>query len=115
MRLRCEALWPILIGVGVTILTMMVPNAGVIGEFPDVRFVSVPLLGVGYWGSPLPWLKQVVYPGAPKQLIWPNLLADIVFWVVVVAVAKLLWMKVLAKPGKPKRAKAKRKPRRRRR
>jgi hypothetical protein len=93
-------------------LTALVPNTGAIGEFPDVRFVSIPMLGVSYWGSPLPWLKQVVYPGAPKQLIWPNMLADIVFWVVVVAVAKLFWLKVLAKP-KIRRRRAK--PRRRRR
>jgi hypothetical protein len=112
---RKVAVFAVVAGIAVTALTALVPNTGAIGEFPDVRFVSIPMLGVSYWGSPLPWLKQVVYPGAPKQLIWPNLLADIVFWVVVLAVVKLLWVKVLAKPGKPKGAKAKRKPRRRRR
>ena len=107
---RKAAVFAVFAGIAVTALTALAPNTCAIGEFPDVRFVSIPMLGVDYWGSPLPWLKQVVYPGAPKQLIWPNLLADILFWAVVLAVVKLLWLKVLAKPGKPKRAKAKRMP-----
>ena len=104
MRVCCKTMWPILAGVGIAMLTALVPNAGVIGEFPDVRFVSIPMLGVSYWGSPLPWLKQVVYPGAPKQLIWPNLLADIAFWVLAVAVVKLFCIRALEK-AKPRRAK----------
>ena len=100
-----------LAGLALTLATSLVPNTGVIGEFPDVRFVPVPLLGVSYWGSPLPWLKQVVYPGAPRQLVWPNLLADVAFWVLLLAVVKVLWLKALAKP---KRA-GRRKPRRGRR
>ncbi len=38
------------------------------------------LLGVGYWGYPLPWLKQVVYPGAPKVIIWHFLILDWLIW-----------------------------------
>jgi len=103
-------------GLALTLATSLVPNTGVIGEFPDVRFVSVPMLGVSYWGSPLPWVKQVVYPGAPRQLVWPNLLADVAFWVLLVAAAKVLWFKVLSKP-KPgrKRRPGRRGSRRRRR
>ncbi|MFH1623394.1 MAG: hypothetical protein ABIA12_02675 [Candidatus Aenigmatarchaeota archaeon] len=110
----------VLAGLALTIVTSLVPNTGVIGEFPDVRFVPVPMLGVSYWGSPLPWVKQVVYPGAPRQLVWPNLLADVLFWAALLAVVKVLWLKVLARPkagrkaGKRKRAGG-RKPKRRRR
>jgi hypothetical protein len=102
---RKVALFALVAGVALAALTAMAPNTGVIGEFPDVRFVSIPLLGVSYWGGPLPWLKQVVYPGAPREVVWPNLLADIAFWAVVVAVTKLFCIRVLAKAkAKPSRA-----------
>jgi len=111
--IRKVALFAIVVGVALTALTAMAPNTGVIGEFPDVRFVSIPLLGVGYWGGPLPWLKQVVYPGAPRAVVWPNLLADVAFWAVVVAVTKLFCIKVLAKAKtKPSRARKARRLRR---
>jgi len=38
------------------------------------------LIGVSYWGFPFAWLKQVVYPGAPKEVIWQGLLLDVITW-----------------------------------
>ena len=38
------------------------------------------LLGVAYWGYPLPWIKQVVYPGAPKVIIWHFFVLDWLIW-----------------------------------
>jgi len=109
---RKVALFALAAGIALTALTAMSLNTGVIGEFPDVRFVSIPLLGVSYWGGPLPWLKQVVYPGAPRAVVWPYLLADVAFWAVVVAVTKLFCIKVLAKakakPGRARKARSRR-------
>jgi len=104
----------LLAALALTLVTSAVPNTGVIGEFPDVRFVDVPMLGVSYWGQPLPWLKQVVYPGAPTQLVWPNLLADVVFWALLLAVVKVLLMKALAGPKAGRKARRRSKAGRRR-
>lgn len=41
---------------------------------------SLGLVGVGYWGYPLPWIRQIVYPGAPKVLIWQFLILDWLIW-----------------------------------
>lgn len=103
---RKVALFALAAGVALTALTALGPNTAVIGEFPDVRFVSIPLLGVGYWGGPLPWLKQVVYPGAPVEAIWPNLLADVAFWALAVAAVKLACIHALCRPkaGRSRRA-----------
>lgn len=81
----------ILLGLLIAIATSLVPNTCVIGEFPDVRFIAIPLIGVSYWGSPLPWLKQIVYPDAVKEVIWPHLAVDALFWIVVVFVVKLFY------------------------
>jgi len=104
----------LLAGLALTVATSLVPNTGVIGEFPDVRFVSVPMLGVSYWGQPLPWVKQVVYPGAPLEVVWPNLLADVAFWVMLLAVVKVIWLKVLARPKAGRKARRRSKAGRRR-
>ncbi|MFQ6125156.1 MAG: hypothetical protein ACE5R6_11215 [Candidatus Heimdallarchaeota archaeon] len=34
------------------------------------------LLGVNYWGYPLPWLKQVVYPDTPRVIRWDYFFLD---------------------------------------
>lgn len=115
MCCRKVALFALAAGIALTALTALGPNTSVIGEFPDVRFVDIPLLGVGYWGGPLPWLKQVVYPGAPKVVVWPNLLADVAFWALAVAAVKLACVKALCKPKAKARPRRARKARRQRR
>lgn len=99
----------VLLGLVVTIATSFVYNSYVIGEFPDVRFVSIPLVGVGYWGFPLPWVKQIVYPGATKEIIYSHFVIDLLFWTGAVVIAKMFHVTVVKgeKLKKPKRAKRK--------
>jgi len=66
----CEiVVWSTVVGVILTIFT----------GFCRTPFLN--LIGVSYWGVPFAWLKQVVYPGATKEIIWHGLLMDIVTWV----------------------------------
>lgn len=46
------------------------------GFLPNSRGI----LGVTRWGYPFPWIHQIVYPGAPKTIIWHLLILD---WVIV--------------------------------
>jgi len=108
----------VFLGLLITAATAAVVNTWIIGEFPNVRFVSIPLIGVGYWGMPLPWLKQIVYPGAPKEIIWSHFIIDLLFWIAVVFVAKAFYItgikgEKLMRAKKAKRRK--RKPKRKRR
>ena len=57
-----------ILGVIITLISGLLPN------------MPTQLLGVGYWGYPLPWIKQVVYPGAPKVIIWHFLILDWIIW-----------------------------------
>jgi len=61
----------VIVGGIITLLT------GLLSNQPD-------LLGVNYWGYPLPWLKQVVYPGTPKVILWDYLILDWLIWVGIV-------------------------------
>jgi hypothetical protein len=83
----------ILIGLGITLLSSVLINNVVIGEFPDIRFVSIPMLGVSYWGYPLPWMKQVVYPGAVKEPIWSHLVINVAYWAFLVSLVELLYLR----------------------
>ena len=91
----------ILIGLGITLLSSVLINNVVIGEFPDIRFVSIPMLGVSYWGYPLPWMKQVVYPGAVKEPIWSHLVIDVVYWSMFVYIVKGLYTAIKSSMKKP--------------
>jgi len=82
-------------GIVAMLVTSQAYNMAVIGEFPVVRFVSIPLLGVGYWGIPLPWLKQVVYPGAPMEVIAANAAADLLFWMAVALFLQMSYVLIL--------------------
>jgi len=101
----------VLIGLIITLFTSLFVNADVIGEFPKVRFVSIPMLGMSYWGLPLPWLRQVVYPGATKQVIWAHFIVDLIFWIAVVFAAKIMYcrcrMRKISTAKKRKRTKGK--------
>jgi hypothetical protein len=67
-------------GILMTAASSLFLNTQVIGEFPDLIFVSIPMIGFSYWGFPLPWLKVVDYPGAASDVIGTHLLLDAVFW-----------------------------------
>ena len=83
LRDRRRLAFSILIGLVVTTVTGLNLNSNLIGELPNVQFITQPWLGVSYWGYILPWLKQVVYPGMTKQVIWQNFVADVVIWTIV--------------------------------
>jgi hypothetical protein len=68
------------LGLAITALSSLLANTQVIGEFPDVLFISIPMIGMSYWGLPLPWLKVVDYPGAAFEVIGVHLVFDSVFW-----------------------------------
>ena len=70
----------VIIGIVVTLITGILMNLNIVGELPNIMVSSEPILGVSYWGYPLAWISQVVYPGAVKQVIWINLIVDIVIW-----------------------------------
>lgn len=72
--------YSILIGLVITLITGIFMNARFVGEFPNLKYATQPLLGVSYWGYPLAWIKQVVYPNAPKQIIWFNFVVDWIIW-----------------------------------
>jgi hypothetical protein len=103
----------ILFGLIITLMTALFENTCVIGEFPDVRFVSIPLLGMNYWGMPLPWLKQIVYPGAVKQVIWLHFVVDALFWIAAAFLAKLFFITVAKGEKLAKKPRARRRARRR--
>jgi len=70
----------LVVGLLVTMLLGLSPNHAVYGELPNVGIAYKPILGVGYWGYILPWLRKVVYPGSPLEVVWPNFVADIGVW-----------------------------------
>ena len=47
------------------------------GIFPNV---TLGLLGVAYWGYPIPWIRQVVYPGSPRVILWHFFVLDWLIW-----------------------------------
>ena len=62
-------------GVLITLLT------GLVNHTPDM------LVGAVWYGYPLAWLVQIVYPGTPYTIRPLRFVADIVFWGVIVLVA----------------------------
>jgi hypothetical protein len=69
-----------IIGLLITLLSSLLINNVVIGEFPNIRFVSIPFIGMTYYGYPLPWMKQAVVPGTVKELILTHLILDVAYW-----------------------------------
>jgi hypothetical protein len=53
------------------------------------------LVGAVHYGYPLPWLYQVVYPGAPMQVDAVILLVDIAIWSIIIGMVLLLLQSVL--------------------
>jgi|GEM_PF-1865219 len=90
---RKSIIFSLVVGLALTFLTSFLINNVVIGEFPNIRFVSLPIIGVNYWGYPLPWLKQVVYPGELKVPIWSHFVIDIAYWTGLVLIIKVFYLK----------------------
>ena len=83
-KIRKITICSILIGIAVTLVLGASLNPYVVGDFPKIKVVSEPVMGVGYWGYLLPWLKRVVtWPPPPKTIIWQNLIIDLVVWSII--------------------------------
>ena len=71
--------------INATLLKRLVLSSCILGGIITIFSGLLPnippgLLGVGYWGYPLPWIKQVVYPGAPKVIVWHFFVLDWLIW-----------------------------------
>lgn len=87
MRVLKMAIYSVLIGVAITLVSGALFNNLIFGDFPNLVIIagkSGPIPGVGYWGYILPWLKQIVtWPTPPKTIVWPNLIIDVLIWSVI--------------------------------
>ena len=106
-EVKIRKLFSVLLGLIVTLASGFCINQNVVGELPDVRFVAEPWVGVDYRGFALPWISQIVYPGAQKQVLWPNFAADVIIWFVVayLALAALKIPKLGAPRARPRKKK----------
>jgi len=112
MRLgRNLIIFSLVIGLILTFLSAFSINTYVIGELPNIRFVSIPILGVKYSGHPLPWTRQVVYPDAQIEIIMSHLIIDLIFWVGMIVLLKTFYDGSV-KSRKSRRKKPKRKSKR---
>jgi len=61
-----------------------------------LRNTPAMLVGAEHYGYPLPWLRQVVYPGAPLEVppeYYLNLVVDVVVWAVIVGIILFVLMR----------------------
>ena len=106
----------ILIGLVVTTVSGMWVNSNIVGELPDVQFITQPLVGAVYWGYVLPWLRQPVVLNPIKSVIWQNFVADVFIWAIVgYIVLTVFKMPIKGKAKVKARPKRRAKPKRRRR
>jgi len=97
------AIKSLLLGLVITFVTGVFVNTNIIGEFPDIEITTEPWVRVSYRGYILPWIRQVVYPGAPQEIVLANLVMDIVIWTLIaLAVLFLVFPKNFARPKKRK-------------
>ena len=78
------AVGSIVCGALITLLTGLLRNT------PEM------LVGAEHYGYPLPWLRQIVYPGAPLEVppeYFLNLVVDIVVWALIVGIVLLVLMR----------------------
>jgi len=96
------------IGLLLTLLTYFMYNSVIVGEFPYIMLASEPMVGAGYWGYPLPWVKQIVYPGAVKQVIWSHFVLNIAYWSVLVLIVDTIYRRTLRAKGVVEKAEMRR-------
>ncbi|MBN2252144.1 MAG: hypothetical protein JW701_00495 [Kosmotogaceae bacterium] len=87
---RKTILISILLGILLTFVFGQIVNDNIIGEFPNIRFSDMPLLGTTYWGYPLAVYKMVLYPGSTRQVLWIHLMLDVIYWSVLVLIIESL-------------------------
>jgi len=81
--------WKLAVGsiVGGALITLL---TGLLRNTPEM------LVGAEHYGYPLPWLRQIVYPGAPLEVppeYFLNLVVDIVVWALIVGIILLVLMR----------------------
>ena len=96
-------IYSLLTGIIITLIT---------GFFPNVF-----LVGVSHWGYLLPWMRRVVYPGAPFEILWIYFISDIIIWAVLIYLALLSVQEEKKQPVKmkPEKKIVKKEPRRKKR
>jgi len=80
--------YSILSGVLITVITGFIPNV-----FPL-------MLGSDRWGYLLPWLRRIVYPGAPLEIVLTSFVADVLIWSVLTYLFLISVNEVEKKPVK---------------
>jgi len=92
MRVKGAVLAALVVAVALSYVSGFFRNLYMHGTFPFVMVVADPVPGISYWGHPLPWLSEDVVPmPPPKEVIWQNLAADVVFWFLIVLGLLLLF------------------------
>jgi hypothetical protein len=76
--MKKEVIVSIIIGAIVSLLT------GLINTTPSK------LVGVGYWGFPIKWVKQIIYPGAPKEILWIHFIENTIIWIAMIFVIVII-------------------------
>lgn len=73
--------------VGGVLITLL---SGLLRNTPEM------LVGAEHFGYPFPWLRRVVYPGAPLEVppeYYVNLIVDVVIWAMIVGVILVVLMR----------------------
>ena len=83
--MKASRLLALALGLGILVTGL----TGLINNTPEG------LVGAVHYGYPLPWLYQVVYPGAPMQVDTVKLLVDVAIWSVIIGTILLLLQSVL--------------------
>lgn len=95
----------LVIGLVITVIGGMRVNENIIGDLPNIQVITQPWLGTTYYGHILPWMKQAVYPGSVRDVIWQNFFVNILIWAGIVYVI-LIILKVPVQARRAGRAKA---------
>lgn len=86
----------LILAIVLTLFSELLINTRIQGVFPNLVFGGEPLIGVTYYGYPIPWMSQVVYPGSEKEIIWSAFILNILFRTVILfLILKLMRKKKL--------------------
>ncbi|OGI12126.1 hypothetical protein A3K64_02210 [Candidatus Micrarchaeota archaeon RBG_16_36_9] len=74
--------------------------AGILLTMITGVFSNIFLLEVNYWGYLFPWVRRMVYPGAPMEVLWVNFILDAIIWSVFIYLAILSVEKEKKRPAR---------------
>ena len=87
----------IVAGIVMTVITGWIAGILLYTVAGGLRYFMEPLLGASNYGLPLVWRSVIVYPGSPVNYHIIGLVADVVFWAVVVWLILFIAMKLKQK------------------